>query len=74
MIDFLKGLANKFEIVLFSSDKDPYSNELITSLFAYANKEGHDLRPCISYILNKSHCSSNSRGHDIKNLDLFVGK
>lgn len=40
MIEFLKSVASKFEIVLFSSEKESYSNELISQMFAYSNKEG----------------------------------
>jgi TFIIF-interacting CTD phosphatase-like protein len=74
MIDFLLNLASKFEIVLFSSEKESYSNELVKHMFAYANKEGYDLSSSISHVLNKSQCSTNSRGHEIKNLELFIGK
>ncbi len=83
MVEFIEKMAKNFEIVLFNSDTELFTNTLVKKMIKYANVyktsqfshgQENKFSNNISHVLSKLQCSSNEFGHDIKNLDLFVGE
>lgn len=69
---FLLDISKYFEIVLFSNGSQLYTNAVVEKLLEKINAK--DEFTVFDHILCREQCSTNEKGHEIKDLDFFTGR
>ena len=69
---FLLDISKYFEIVLFSNGSQLYTKAVVDKLLEKINAK--DEIEVFDHILSWEHCSSNDKGHEIKDLDFLTGR
>ena len=69
---FLLDISTYFEIVLFSNGSQLYTKAVIDKLLEKINAT--DEFKVFDHILSREQCSTNDKGHEIKDLDFFSGR
>lgn len=83
LVEFLEETSKHYELVLFSTGSSSYTKSVVTALMdtiqnGYSDFEDPDrVKPTkdhyFEHILCRDQCSSNEKGHEVKNLNFFTG-
>lgn len=78
LLEFLEDLSKAFELVLFNNGSSLYTEAVLAKLLSTLHPKQErestvEKKSCFSHILCKDYCSSNDKGHDIKDLIYFTG-
>ena len=71
LFTFLDQISRHFEIILFNNGSKPYTDEIVKQIRAMQPDQDMNY---FTHQLSKEDCSINENGHEIKNLDFFVGQ
>ena len=70
--DFLTEITKHFEVILFNNGSQLYTEALVDKLMKTLKVQSWN--HYFSHILCREQCSTNEKGHEIKNLDFFTGE
>ena len=69
---FFIDVSKYFELILFSNGSQLYTNAVVSRLLEKLI-QGDDIK-VFDHILSREQCSTNDKGHEIKDLDFFTGR